>query len=271
MKSEKLRLKIIFIIGWGILALAFLINIFTCGYSKYKKAQDYAVNLMLDITHEYDDYMSDRTKMIHEMYLYFTIPPQDININGYHIDRSEERYSILKLNESMAEMVKEEGLGEAFHVDYYYKYTSFSGYYFSHNTFLPIYIPIFLVYLLLNIFYVLSRKVSIDVSNEKINYKKSFKRNKEFMIKDVTSVENTFLKGIKIKGNSIKAFTLLVKNNKELKDYIMNLVEKNVPKMVKTNSDTSDADKLLKYKKLLDSGAITEEEYNKKKEEILKL
>ncbi|OUO70412.1 hypothetical protein B5F64_06265 [Thomasclavelia spiroformis] len=37
------------------------------------------------------------------------------------------------------------------------------------------------------------------------------------------------------------------------------------------NINLSVADEILKFKKLLDMGAITEEEYNKKKEELLNL
>ena len=46
------------------------------------------------------------------------------------------------------------------------------------------------------------------------------------MIKDITSVETTGLSGLKILGNNIKVKTLLLKNNGELKNYIIDLISK---------------------------------------------
>lgn len=46
------------------------------------------------------------------------------------------------------------------------------------------------------------------------------------------------------------------------------LLSNELAKVTQT-SQKSVADEILKYKKLLDMGAITEEEYNRKKEELL--
>ena len=55
----------------------------------------------------------------------------------------------------------------------------------------------------------------------------------------------------------------------EIKGYIENYIENK--NNYRSQNISSDADELMKFKKLLDMGAITEEEYENKKEQILKL
>ncbi|MEW3513823.1 SHOCT domain-containing protein, partial [Clostridium butyricum] len=55
----------------------------------------------------------------------------------------------------------------------------------------------------------------------------------------------------------------------EIKGYIENYIENK--NNYRSQNTSSDADELMKFKKLLDMGAITEEEYENKKEQILKL
>jgi hypothetical protein len=91
-------------------------------------------------------------------------------------------------------------------------------------------------------------------------------------IKTITNIENVLQ--LKIVTNAGKLFTPFktVLLPKELRPLIIGDINS-----VQSNSDNinisknSDADELAKFKKLLDDGAITEEEYNKKKKQILGL
>lgn len=58
-----------------------------------------------------------------------------------------------------------------------------------------------------------------------------------------------------------------VKESEEIYSYILQKISES--KNVKT-SNNSNADEIIKFKQLLDSGVITQEEFNKKKQELLR-
>ena len=111
------------------------------------------------------------------------------------------------------------------------------------------------------------------IDGEKILCKKGEKTVKEFMIKDVKSVELASMKGLKVVGNGIKYKINLLKNAEELKKTIMDsiaiLSAKTADSAVEIKPTS--ADELKKYKELLDSGIINQEEYNAKKKQLLGL
>ena len=82
------------------------------------------------------------------------------------------------------------------------------------------------------------------------------------------------MKGLKIKGNSIRYRIDFLSNSDELKSYIMDYVSEYKIENPVTNSNNnqpSQADELKKYKDLLDSGIITQEEFDAKKKQLLGL
>lgn len=92
------------------------------------------------------------------------------------------------------------------------------------------------------------------------------------MIKDVKSVEIVHLKGLRICGNGIKYKIILLKNAEELRMEITELLSNITAHMSNGDmhkSQYSNAEELRKYKELLDSGAINEEEYEIKKNNCL--
>lgn len=110
----------------------------------------------------------------------------------------------------------------------------------------------------------------------------STKGDEKFYYKDITAVhfKNTgfnagylkFESGLAKQGTTFTFHaSSLSKRHKELQvemppvyEYIQKRVEE-----LKSNSGSSSADEILKYKQLLDCGAITQEEYDKKKQELL--
>ena len=267
MKSVKLSLKKKFIIIWGILAVILLISIlFTIApYSKYKKGQTLAIGSMVIATGEQFDEYKTQKELAKAMYDYFNRNYSDIKTKYGTIDYSSVRDSIQKTDDSLRKILENEGYDEGWNASHYFKYTNFFSYYLGrHYIFLPLFGILCGIVLIINILYILSRKVEITINENTIIYKKFTGKSKQFMIKDVTSAETTILKGLKITGTGIKVKTFLLTNNEKLKDYIRSLIPNN------TISNLSMADELKKYKDLLDSEVITQEEFDKKKRELLK-
>lgn len=270
MKSEKINLKKKFIIIWIMLIIILSISILTtiAPYNKYKKGQDLAVASMLIATNEFKEYKDNKKELLNKLYDYFNKERVDIKTRYGTFDRSAERESIRKVEETLSEILEKKGYDEFYsdEASRYFKYTNFLSYYlYKQHVLIVLFGILCSMFLLINILYILSRKVVITVNDNMIIYKKITGKSKEFMIKDITSAETTILKGLKITGNGIKVKTLLLSNNDKLKDYIMSLIPKS------TGTNLSMADELEKYKKLLDSKAITKKEYEQKKKELLNL
>lgn len=265
MKSEKLDLKKRFKIIWIILATILLISILITliPYSKYKKGQNFAVATMLLTTNEFNEHIDNKKELVKEMYKYFNRKYPKPNYS-YGIDYSEVIESVGKAERTLRKILEGAGYDEGIRASHYLEYTNYFDYYIYKNyVFIVFYAIVCSIALIINICYILSRKEEIIINDNTIIYKKFNNKTKQFIIKDITSAETTILKGLKITGNGIKVKTRLLKNNEELKDYIINLISNN------KNSSLSIADELEKYKKLLDSGAITQEEYDKKKKNLL--
>ena len=264
MRSKKINLNKIFIFAWIVLFIILVISMLITinPYKNYKKGQDLAMSNMLLATDEFDEYKNNRKELLEHMYNYF-------NGSSFLNSYEEVRKAKDEVEDSLKDILESKGYDEFYYASDYFLYKNFFEYYEykinSSIVLFVIYLFICAIVLIFNILYVLNRKKEILIKDNMIVFRKLNKKTKQFMIKDITSAETTFLKGLKIKGNNIKASILLLKNSEDLKKYIMNLISN------KSNYDLSMADELAKYKKLLDNGAITEEEYKKKKEKLLDL
>ena len=227
MKSEKINLnkkiKLLWIVLLGVLLLSILITIIP--YSKYKKGQDLAVASTLIATDEFDEYKDNKKELVKKIYDYFDVQYFSFNTKYGNINNSAAIESMNKAEESLREILRNEGYTEGYSATHYFKYTNYFSYYiYKDFIFLVLFAIVCGIYFLLNVFYFFSKKVEITINDNTINYKKFNGKEKQARIKDITNVETTNLKGIKITGNGIKYKTLLVKNNNELKDYIMKLI-----------------------------------------------
>ena len=79
------------------------------------------------------------------------------------------------------------------------------------------------------------------------------------------------MKGLSLIGNGFKYKIILVENNEVLREEIMKLLSKTSKVEHKKEDNYDSMNELKKYKKLLDDGIITEEEFDKKKKDLLKL
>jgi hypothetical protein len=131
--------------------------------------------------------------------------------------------------------------------------------------------PILVIALVL---YFSSSKVCLTVTDKRVYGTAIFGKRVDLPLDMISAISTSFLKGIGVSTSSGVIKFWLIKNNEEIHKTISELLLKRQDKKVETVKEevkTSDADELKKYKELLDDGAITQEEYDAKKKEILKL
>lgn len=145
-----------------------------------------------------------------------------------------------------------------------------------------VFIIIFGVILIsLGIFYFVVNHMELIVTNKRVYGKTTFGKRVDLPIDSISSTGLCYFNGIFIASSSGKIKFLLMKNRSELHNVISELVigrqdnsensEKNVELVNKSDKLNSSADEIRKYKELLDSGVVTQEEFDAKKKQLLGL
>ncbi len=112
----------------------------------------------------------------------------------------------------------------------------------------------------------------ITVTDKRVYGKAAFKNRVDIPVDSISAVGTSFLNGISIGSSSGRIMFFLIANNIEIHSCISNMIierQKSVNNAIINNSDS--ADELKKFKELLDSGVITQEEFDAKKKQILGL
>ena len=116
----------------------------------------------------------------------------------------------------------------------------------------------------------------ICVTDKRIYGKASFGSRVDIPMDSVSAVGTVgWLKGVAVSSASGSIKFLYIENANEIHSKVSQLIidrqnSKNLSTMKVTNQD-SNADELKKYKQLLDSGDITQEEFDEKKKQLLGL
>lgn len=233
-KSEKVSLKKLFIVVYSILLIAIMGNLIfnIFPYMRYREGHDIANELY------------DEAPLVYGIKV----------LNKY--------------NEYCDDYMGDLGFYGGYHN--YLPDHNFFTYYLSKSVYFNIWIVITFLVILINLYYLLDKNTGIIIENNLVTYRKLNRKRKQFMLADIKSVETTFLKGLKISGNGIKQRLILIKNNEEIKNAIIEELS-NVSDNDIIETDISSADKLQKYKNLLDNGTITQEEFDAKKKQLLNL
>lgn len=138
----------------------------------------------------------------------------------------------------------------------------------QHITFIVISFLFFIIFFLSTFF------SKIVVTDKRIYGKTYFGRNIEFPIDSISSVGTAKFKGILVTTASAKTSFVMLKNAKEIRNEISNLLIERQSKKSDSSiqpKETNLINKLKEYKELLDNGIITQEEFEKKKKEIIEL
>ncbi len=116
-------------------------------------------------------------------------------------------------------------------------------------------------------------KSEIYVTNQRVYGKSVFGFRVDIPVDSITSVSLlSIIDLIRVSSSSSTIAFMFMPNSKEIHREINKLILNRTRKNKKDNSEKiiTNADEIKKYKELLDDGAITKEEYEKKKKELLK-
>ena len=128
--------------------------------------------------------------------------------------------------------------------------------------------------LFLALFFIAFRKSELVITDKRVYGKAIFGKRVDLPLDKVSAVGTSFLKGIDVGTSSGRIKFKLVKNQDEIHSALSKLLmerqeKENKNTVVENIISTSNADELKKFKELLDSGVITQEEFYAKKKQVL--
>lgn len=122
------------------------------------------------------------------------------------------------------------------------------------------------------LFYLYISKMEIVVTNKRVFGKKAFGTRVDLPIDTISAVGTSFLMGIDIGTSAGKIHFKGISNNNEIHAEISKLLNNRQSNKKVDNQEpvkTSTIEELKQYKELLDNGVITQEEFEKKKKQLL--
>lgn len=268
LESKKVKLGVVFIALWVVIFAAFF-GFIGVNYAGYREVQDAGIALMQAASSEYDS--EDREEVIADIYMDLTrttfLGESVSDVTG-------------DLRDSLEALLEDLGYDVGY-VPYYFKYRNFSSYLTSY-LFLEIdALPVLAFYLLMvvalvfTLIYLANRKGSVTVGQNGVTCQKKKGHAMQLLYRDIISVKTSGLGGLSIMGPSVKFSTLFLKNGPALRAAIMErklALSQQQPAPVAPAAPPQDAaGELKKYKELLDSGVITQEEFDQKKKQLLGL
>ena len=115
----------------------------------------------------------------------------------------------------------------------------------------------------------------LTITDKRIYGKTSFGKRVDLPVDSISAVGTSMLKGISVATASGKIVFKLIKNRDDIHSEISNLIitrqAKSSDNVSKVPTPTVATDEIRKYKELFDIGAITQEEFDAKKKELLGL
>lgn len=123
--------------------------------------------------------------------------------------------------------------------------------------------------------YIAFKNGSITVTDKRVYGKSLFSNRVDIPIDTISAVGTTMFNGVIVSSSSGRIRFFNLDNNVEIHKTINNLlIERQAQHKSSTitkGSENNVADEIIKYKELLDAGAITQEEYDAKKKKLLDL
>ncbi len=149
------------------------------------------------------------------------------------------------------------------------KFLHYPFYQFIEDVLTNIFFDIMLITLIVGtICYFWLRKMQLVVSDKRVNGQAAFGRQVDLPIDSITAIGKGIIKGIAITTASGAIKFKCIKNRDEIYDVVSKLlVERQTSKPA--SNETSSVEDLKKYKELLDTGVISQEEFDAKKKQLL--
>lgn len=259
-KSEKVSQKKKKIIVWAISILLIIATLapVVVAYSDYKEGQEFALETM---------------KASLEL-----IGSSRINENDSYAEQCEEIYDMLfyadyEVTSALADFMESAGYERygPFSIQIWFEYTNIVEYFFAYyaGQILSILSYIAIIFsIVFTITVTREEKKELVVYADSVLCRISPKKSKQLMFEDINNVEFG-KKSLKLVGTGVEFKITNLTNAESIKSVIIE--KKKAAQHKSDNSNNGDADELKKYKDLLDSGVISQEEFDTKKKQILGL
>ena len=276
-KSEKTSQKKKKGIIWAVSILMIIaaLSAFIIDYSGYKKGQEFGLESAVvvseiceaNLVSQNDSYK----EQCEDLYYKLSKTTYDMTLNGRRYDMSDVRKSERALRSAFYDVMEAGGFDRYYDVAEWFKYTNiaeyFTGYYWSKS--LPVCCYIVLLFsIIFTILVNRESKKELIVYEDSVLCRVNSKKSKQLVFEDIKNVDFG-KKTLKIVGTGIKFKISNLTNAESIKSLI---IEKKKSAQNKFDSvNFSNADELKKYKDLLDSGVITQEEFDAKKKQLLGL
>lgn len=128
------------------------------------------------------------------------------------------------------------------------------------------------------VFYLFSAKTKIIVTDKRVYGKTAFGKQVDLILDNISLVEKSAFQGLAVVTSSSNVKFLGISNRDEIYETIKKILADGESKEVEVTEPVtnvtqaqSSADELKKFKELLDSGIITQEEFDAKKKQLLGL
>jgi len=217
----------------------------------------------------YFDYYIDDEKVTEEEY-YRAYNDYTNKLKQYE----EEALNSVEYKKVVQEYTQMENERKELEIKYYesieafddFKYGNYFNYYeLAFALIVSIFIGIGIVFLTI-LFYLYISKMEVTVTNTRVYGKKAFGKRVDLPVDTISAIGTSFFKGIDIGTSSGRIHFKGIKNNIEIHTEISKLLNER-----QNSKPLSTVDEIKKYKDLLDCGVITQEEFEKKKKELLNL
>lgn len=158
------------------------------------------------------------------------------------------------------------------------EYNAYSGYnIYGYGEEYPMYFVISFVFIgIAALTYLIMNKCELSLTDKRVYGKIKFGKRVDLPLNQISSVGQGWFKSLAIATSSGTIKFWLLNNRQEVFDELSNLLSKfqksNIAEaVIKQEIPQSNADELKKFKDLLDSGVITQEEFDAKKKQLLGL
>lgn len=131
-----------------------------------------------------------------------------------------------------------------------------------------IFTPISLIILIL---FLMSNKMELTITDKRVYGKSVFGKRVDLPVDSISAIAKNLFFGITVSTSSGKIKWYMIDDKEKVYNTLESLIIRRQENKNKSKLDVSVTDELKKYKALLDDDAITQEEYEKKKKELLNL